>query len=289
MLSTDPHEPQQKSADIPRESARAILFQFVIFPLGVVLIGVAIFLLFGSLAGEKSSIQEHLSDIRSGSRQRRWQAAYQLTLALKRGEAKEYPNLAADVRQLYLASKDDDPRVRHYLASVLGELKDRQSVPMLVGSLPESDPQTRIFTILALGEIGDARAVADIGRYTKDDDPSVRKAAVFALGELGDRRAAPLLVEASSDEVPDVRWNAAIALSRFGDARDLPVLREMLDLSKLDAVSGATEEQKQDAMIIAMAPYERLAPAEARPLLEKIAGSDPNPRVQAAAREALGR
>jgi HEAT repeat protein len=283
-----PESPQTgRSADLPRESTRTILFQFVVFPLGVVLIGVLIFVFFGSLAGESSSIEEYLSDIRSGSRQRRWQAAYQLTLALKRGEAAKYPNLAPEVRELYAASKDDDPQVRRYLSAVLGELKDRASVPMLVASLPESDPQTRIFAILALGQIGDSRARDPIARYAADSDPAVRKAAVFALGALGDAAAAPVLAGAVNDEVADVRWNAAIALSRFGDGRALPVLREMLDRARLDAVPGVTEEQKQDAMIIAMAPYVRLAGPEARPLLERISGADPNPRVQAAAREAL--
>jgi hypothetical protein len=63
----------------------------------------------------------------------------------------------------------------------------------------------------------------------------------------------------------------------------------MLDRGKLNTIVDATEEQKQDAMIIAMAPYARLAGEEARQLLEQLAASDPNLRVQAAAREALQR
>ena len=37
-------------SDLPKESSRTILFQFVIFPLGIVLAAVGVFLLFGKLA-----------------------------------------------------------------------------------------------------------------------------------------------------------------------------------------------------------------------------------------------
>ena len=49
-------EPQP---DIPKESSRTILFQFVFFPLGVVLIGVAVFFLFGKLASEEHSVPDY--------------------------------------------------------------------------------------------------------------------------------------------------------------------------------------------------------------------------------------
>ena len=98
--------------DIPKESPRAILFQFVLFPLGVVVVAVGIFLLFGKLASGEQSIPDYLNEIRSGSAHERWQAAYQLSKSLKRGEAKRYPNLENQVAALYVSSKHDDPRIR---------------------------------------------------------------------------------------------------------------------------------------------------------------------------------
>ena len=80
------------SPDIPRQSSRSILFQFVLFPLGIVVVAVGIFLLFGKLASNEQSIPDYLNDIRSGSKHERWQAAYQLSKSLKRGEARRYPN-----------------------------------------------------------------------------------------------------------------------------------------------------------------------------------------------------
>jgi len=81
--------------------------------------------------------------------------------------------------------------------------------------------------------------------------------------------------------------SAAISLSRFNDKRAIPVLREMLDRSRLNEVRDMREDQKEDAMAVAMAPYARLAGTDARADLQRIAASDPSLRVRALAREAL--
>src|SRR5436305_11718830 len=131
--------------DIPRESPRAILFQFVLFPLGIVVVAVGIFLLFGRLANDEQSIPDYLNAIRSGSAHERWQAAYQLSKSLKRGEAKRYPNLEAQVADLYTASKHDDPRIRRYLSMVLGNLGDRRATPLLLDGLDDQDTDNRLY------------------------------------------------------------------------------------------------------------------------------------------------
>ncbi len=77
----------EPTTDIPKESPKNILFQFVLFPLGIVCVGVAIFLIFGRLASEEHAIPDYLNQIRAGSSHERWQAAYQLSKSLKRGEA----------------------------------------------------------------------------------------------------------------------------------------------------------------------------------------------------------
>ena len=108
----DPALPTHASTDVPKESPKNILFQFVVFPLGVVAIAVLIFFLFGKLASDEQGIPDYINAIRSGSSHERWQAAYQLSKSLKRGEAKRYPNLEHDVATLYANSKSDDPRIR---------------------------------------------------------------------------------------------------------------------------------------------------------------------------------
>jgi HEAT repeat protein len=273
-------------SDVPRESPRTILFQFVVFPLGIVVIAVAIFLLFGKLANDEQSIPDYLNEIRSGSSHERWQAAYQLSKALKRGEGKRVPNLEEQVAALYQSSKHDDPRIRRYLSMVLGSLGDRRATPLLVDALKEPDVETRIYALLALADLRDPASVPRIIEVTKDPEKDVRKTALYALGSIGDPRAAPALVAALSDETPDVRFNAAVALSRFGDQRAIPALHEMLDRAHLNQIREMREDQKEDAMIVAIGAYSRVAGAAAKPELQALT-HDPSIRVQAAAKEAL--
>ena len=260
--------------------------QFVVFPLGIVVVAVGIFLLFGRLASEDHAIPDYLNDIRSGSSHERWQAAYQLSKSLKRGEAKKYPDLEPQVASIYVAAKHDDPRVRRYLSMVLGNLGDKRATPLLVDALKEPDVETRIYALLALGELRDPAAIDAMVKAASDDDKDVRKTAVYTLGAMGDPQTVPLLVQALNDPVPDVRFNAAVALSRFGDKRALGVLREMLDRSRLAGVQGMREDQQEDAMIVAIGAYSRLAGPDARADLERLT-HDPSLRVQEAAREAL--
>ena len=273
--------------DVPKESPKNILFQFVIFPLGVVLIAVLIFFLFGKLATDEQTIPDYLNAIRSGSSHERWQAAYQLSKSLKRGEAKRYPNLEQNVATLYTSSKTDDPRIRRYLGMVLGTLGDRRATPLLMDGLNDRDTDNRIYALMALGELRDPAAIPRIAQAVKDDDKDVRATAYYTLGAIGDPSAIPTLVNGLQEEAPDVRWNAAIGLSRFGDQRAAVPLREILDRSRLNRVATMREDQKEDAMIVAMSAYARLAGRDAAPDLQRIAASDPSLRVRAAAKQAL--
>lgn len=287
--SPTPHTPlpTPQQTDLPKESPRTILFQFVVFPLGVVLIAVLIFLLFGRLATDQQTIPDYLNAIRSGSSHERWQAAYQLSKSLKRGEAARYPNLEPQVASLYVNSKTDDPRIRRYLGMVLGTLGDRRATPMLLDGLDDRDVDNRLYALIALGELRDPASVPRIARAATDEDKDIRKTAYFTLGAIGDVSAVPTLVNGLQDEVPDVRWNAAVSLARFGDKRAAGPLREMLDRSRLNRIAGMREDQKEDAMIVAMAAYVKVAARDAVPDLQRIAASDPSLRVRAAARQAL--
>jgi HEAT repeat protein len=275
------------SADIPKESPKTILFQFVLFPLGIVAVAVGIFFLFGKLASDEQTIPDYLNEVRSGGRRERWQAAYQLSQLISIGEAKKYPNLVYDVVRVYDESKNDDPRIRQYLSMVLGNLGDRRATPVLVDALKDRAPETRIYAALALGRLKDPAAVPPLLAVFADDERDVRKAAAYALGEIGDRRALEPLAGALGDPIADVRYNAAIAVSRLGDSRAIGVVREMLDRSRLDRVPGMRPEQKEETMLAAIPALLKIAPEEAKTILRPLADKDESMRVRSAATEAL--
>jgi HEAT repeat protein len=277
----------EHSTDVPKESPRTILFQFVVFPLGIVAIAVGIFFLFGRLASDEQTIPDYLNEVRSGGRRERWQAAYQLSQLINVGEAKKYPNLVDDVAKVYSEAKTDDPRIRQYLSMVLGNLGDRRATPLLVDGLADPAPETRIYAALALGRLRDPAAVPPLLKVFQSDERDVRKAAAYALGEIGDMRALPVLGTALSDPIADVRYNAAIALARLGDKRSIGVLREMLDRSRLGQVQGMRPDQKDETILAAIPAVKKIAPEEAQRLLAPLAQNDPSLQVRSAAKEAL--
>ena len=99
----------------------------------------------------------------------------------------------------------------------------------------------------------------------------------------------PALAQALNDQEADVRWNAAVSLAGFGDRRAVGPLKEMLDRERLGRVTGMREDQKEDAMIVAMTAYTRLVGKDAAPDLQRIADADPSLRVRAVAKSALAR
>ena len=284
---TDHPTDSNHSVDVPKESSRTILFQFVVFPLGVVAIAVGIFFFFGKMASDEQTIPDYLNEVRSGGRRERWQAAYQLSQLINVGEAKKYPNLVHDIARVYEDAKTDDPRIRQYLSMVLGNLGDRRATPLLADALKDPSPDTRIYAALGLGRLRDPAAVPALMNAFSTDERDIRKAAAYALGEIGDRRAVPLLVKALEDPIADVRYNAAIALARLGDTRAIGVLREMLDRSRLDMVAGMRPDQKDETILAAIPALKKIAPEEAERLLAPLAAKDPSMQVRSAAKEAV--
>ena len=215
-------------------AAPAIAVQFFLIPLLVVGATVLVYFGFRSLLTEDRSAEEYLTDIRSGGSNRRWPAAYELSRLMadpefvKREEAK----LAPELTKAFAESKNDDPRVRQYLALTLGRLTPpipAEARQLLIEALNDQDSQTRISAIWALGLTGDATAASDIERQYQSDDPGVRKMAVYALGSMPIGVGNETLVTALEDPQADVQWNAAIALARHGRHEGVPVLRRMLD------------------------------------------------------------
>ncbi|MGN6184714.1 MAG: HEAT repeat domain-containing protein [Thermoanaerobaculia bacterium] len=279
--------PDHQSIDVPKESPRAILFQFVVFPLGIVAVAVGIFLLFGKLASDEQTIPDYLREVQSGGRRERWQAAYQLSQLINVGQAKKYPNLVNDVIRVYQDAKNDDPRIRQYLAMVLGNLGDKRVTPLLVEALNDPSIDTRIYAALALGRMRDASSVPPLLAQFNGNENDVRKAAAYALGEIGDARATEPLANALGDADANVRYNTAIALARMGDTRSIGVIREMLDRTRLDRVASMRPEQKEQTMLAAIPALMKIAPEEAPKILTPLATNDPSMRVRSAAKEAL--
>ena len=225
---------REPGARTPLSTAPAIAVQFFLIPLLVVGATVLVYIGFRSLLSEDRSAAEYLTDIRSGGSNRRWPAAYELSRLMADPEfaKREQAILAPELTKAFAESKNDDPRVRQYLALALGRLTPplpADARQLLIDALNDEDSQTRISAIWALGATGDASVAGEIDRQYRSEDAGVRKMAVYALGSMPIDAGNETLVKALEDGEPDVQWNAAIALARHGRHEGVPVLRRMLD------------------------------------------------------------
>jgi len=221
------------------------LLQFFVIPAFVVALCVGIFLFFAWLVSDEKTGVDYLNEVRVGSANRRWQAAFELSKIITMdSEKKRMEGLVPEMVNAFEGADDDDERVRHYLALSLGHLGDPAASPALTQALTDDDPATRLYSAWALGNIGDARAVPELIECAGDDDAGVRKMAVYALGAIGDDRAAGKLEASLADPERDVSWNAAVALAQLGsDAGEVQLL-QMLDAEFLDGIDGMNESQR---------------------------------------------
>jgi len=204
--------------------------------------------------------------------------------------------LAPALVKAYVAAKDDDPRVRQYLALAIGRLDPPlppEAVAELTRTLESTDGEARISAIWALGSSGDASIVPTLLPLYEAPDAGVRKMVVYALGALPGEAQIATLRTALQDSAADVRWNAAVALARKGRHEGVPVLRQMLDRQyveqtvKRDVRQDEDRDPIADVMISGLRAAATLKDDALKPLVTTLSQQDRSLRVRQAALEAL--
>ena len=273
--------------DAPRGSTVA---RFFLVPLLVVITAVGIFFAFSLLTFEKRSPADYLQEVRGGSANRRWQAAFELSRSIGPiPPGPERDKLAIEALRVFVGlsgKRPEDATVRRYLVLVLGKLADPGAVPALLEAVHDPDAETRLYAVWALGVLHDRRALDPVIEASQSEDAGMRKMAAYVLGQLGDPGAVPRLKVLAEDRTADVRWNAAIAMAQLHDRSGLPVLRSMIDREALGKQAALSSDQAETAMVSAFKAFALLGDSESLPAIEKAAREDPNLRVREAAQRA---
>jgi HEAT repeat protein len=280
----------------PISAAPALAVQFFLIPLAVVGVAVMAYVGFRSLLANDKTPQEYLSEVRNGGSDRRWPAAYELSRLMGDPKVRADRTLAPALVKAFEAAKDDDPRVRQYLALAIGRLDPPlppEAVADLTAALESADGESRISAIWALGSSGDPSVVKTLQPLATSDDKGIRKIVVYALGALpGDAQLATLRT-ALQDTEPDVRWNAAVALSRKGNHEGVGVLRQMLDrqsveqMVKRDVRQDEDRDPIADVMISGLRAAATLKDESLKPSVTTLSRQDRSMKVRQAALEAL--
>jgi HEAT repeat protein len=280
----------------PLAAAPALAVQFFLIPLAVVGVTVLIYVGFRSLVTDQRTAQDYLTEVRNGGTDRRWPAAYELSRLMADSAVRSDPALAAALVQAFEDSKEDDPRVRRYLALAIGQLEPPlpgPAIARLTDALGDSDSEARLSAIWALGSSGDPAVVGRLQPLYQSDDAGIRKMVVYALGALPGDAQLVTLRTALQDGAADVRWNAAVALARHGSREGVGVIGQMLDRAYLERTVRREVRQDQDQDPIADVMISGLRAAAAlrdetlRPSVEGLSRQDRSLKVRQAALEAL--
>ena len=290
---------------VERESARvktplltvpSLAVQFFLIPLAVVGMVVLFYGGFRMLVTNERTPEEVLNDVRSGGRERRWPAAYELSKLLSNPDIEAaHPGLGEAIVQAFQDSEGDDPRVRRYLALAIGRLKNppEGALDKLVAGLSDPDTETAISVIWALATLGDPSVRDEIHAMYGSADAGVRKMAVYALGALPHDGDASTLRNALDDPEPDVQWNAAVALARLGRSDGLRVLERMLDrayvernVTRIPTANDALDPVSE-VMVIGLRSVGALEAHDLRDAVQVLSEGDENLRVREVALRTL--
>jgi HEAT repeat protein len=255
-----------------------------------------VYLGFRSLVTDERSAQEYLAEIQTGGSSRRWPAAYELSRLMADTGVAQDRTLGPALVKAFEASKEDDPRVRRYLALTIGRLAPPlppNAVPALTDALKDADSETVISAMWALGSLGDPSVIPKLEEMYASADAGVRKMSVYALGALPGDSQERILATALNDPVADVQWNAAVALARHQNHDGVPVLERMLDREYVERSVKRTVSPDADidpvgeVMIEALRAIAALRETSLRNQVTSLSRTEPSLRVRQVAMETL--
>jgi len=112
--------------------------------------------------------------------------------------------------------KNQPANLRVVCVDILGRIRDKRAVPVIIDALNEKKMTMRYTAARALGYIGDKKAVSPLIKQLADKEWQVRFYAAEALGKIGDKSAAkPLANLLLSDSSETVRLTAIEALDKL--------------------------------------------------------------------------
>src|SRR2546430_17432420 len=106
----------------PLVAAPALAVQFFLIPLAVVAVIGIVYLGFRSITADTRGARDYLTEVQNGGTERRWPAAYELSRLIDDPKVRADRSLAPALVKAFVDAKNDDPRIRRYLALAIGRL-----------------------------------------------------------------------------------------------------------------------------------------------------------------------
>lgn len=266
------------------ESGFSLFLKLFILPAGIVAVALGIFLLGTMALQHPKSAEQYLEELKSDSTSRRWQAAFELSRMLNQGEKIQFDEkLRTDLVKSFADAKNDDPRMREYLALVLGHLKEKTAVAALSDAVHDESNDVKIYSLWALGNIEDPAGGVAALQALSDSDTGVQRMAVGALSAMRYAPAKGALEGELGNSNAAIRYDSAVALARLKDEKAIPVLLEMMAVKP----TGQPDDIAQSAKLAGIEGAGELPDAQLRQKVVDLSKNDPDLKVKEAALQAL--
>jgi HEAT repeat protein len=286
-MSDNQPNPSSRSGPLyAPESGFSLFIKLFIVPAGIVLVALGIFFLGTMAIQHPKTAEQYLEELKSDNTSRRWQSAYELSRMLNQNENIQFDQtLRAQLVQVFGDAKDDDPRLREYLALVLGRLKEKSALSVLSSAVRDDSTDVKIYSLWALGNIEDPQGGEAALAALSDTDETVQRMAVGALSAMRYEPAKFALEKNLESSNQALRYDSAVALARIKDEKAVPILLKMMNLKP----SGKPEDDQiiQSAKITAIEGAQELPDEALKAKITDLSKNESDIKVRETALAAL--
>jgi len=281
-------EPNESQTPQPPENERSffgiIIHSFFIIPFLIAVFCVLLFAAVRLLTHEQQTVYDFLNDVKTGGVTKRWQAAFELSKVL--ANPKLIPHEERFNNELISAfkhSRDDDPRVRQYLALAMGRTGNPEYLEPLTSDIANEREENIPSILYALGMLQDKRGSAIIQNYLDHPNARIRSIAVVSLGNIGDADAIKFLKKTLNDPEPNVQWGSAISLAQMGDGGGKGILLQLLNRPYLAQFPEVDQYEQNHLILNTIDAAAKLNDPELNQKILELSKSDQNMNVRVAA------
>jgi HEAT repeat protein len=114
------------------------------------------------------------------------------------------------------------------VAKVLGRIRDRRAIPVLLQAMKMGDEDLRLAAIWSLGQFQEPEVLNGFIGEAERQHPGIQSYVAYLLGGFHDASALPALTKLMKHPSREVAFQAAFALGELGDARAIPALQKTL-------------------------------------------------------------
>lgn len=284
-----PYDPQTQDSPSEKKSIfGVIVHSFFVIPFLLAIFSVLLFVSVRILTMEKRNVNDYLEDVRVGGLTKRWQSAFELSRILSNPKmAPHDEKFIHNMTEVFEKSKNDDDRVRQYLALAMGRSGIKEFADVLVKAAADEKDENLYAIITSLGILQSEKAIPVLLKILNHQNPHLRLAAVIALGNISNDQTILPLKQMLNDPESNVTWDAAIALAKMGDQSGKGIIQNLLNRQYLDKFPNVTAQDQSRIMMVAISSTASWNDADIKKILKELFVSDKNMNVRALAHKVL--